>query len=97
MTEEQASLVEDGYDASALTERHKVVLRYTDVFLNDPGRLDPALGDELRTYLTDDQVVELTTALALFHGFSKMLITLGLEPDQMDTIVVPTPDIPAAR
>ena len=29
--------------------------------------------------------------VALFHGFSKMLIALGLEPAEMDTTVVPTP------
>lgn len=30
----------------------------------------------------------------MFHGFSKMLIALGLEPDHMDTTVVPTPAPP---
>ncbi len=35
---------------------------------------------------------ELALGLGLFHGFSKMLIALGLEPDQMDTTVLPTPE-----
>ena len=29
--------------------------------------------------------------VALFHGFSKMLIALGREPDEMETTVIPTP------
>ncbi len=29
--------------------------------------------------------------VALFHGFSKMLIALGREPDEMETTIIPTP------
>lgn len=29
--------------------------------------------------------------LALFHGFAKLLITLGCEPEEMDVTVLPTP------
>ncbi|MFN3218793.1 MAG: hypothetical protein ACE367_20040 [Acidimicrobiales bacterium] len=39
---------------------------------------------------------ELALGLGLFHGFSKMLIALGLEPDQMDTTVLPTPQATGA-
>lgn len=44
---------------------------------------------------------ELALGLGLFHGFSKMLIALGLEPEEMDTTVLPTPqasgaDVPSA-
>jgi hypothetical protein len=35
----------------------------------------------------------MTLGISLFHGFSKMLIVLGLEPEEMDTTVVPTPDV----
>lgn len=40
---------------------------------------------------------ELALGLGLFHGFSKMLIALGLEPDQMDTTVLPTPQATGAE
>lgn len=40
---------------------------------------------------------ELALGLGLFHGFSKMLIALGLEPDQMDTTVLPTPEATGAE
>jgi hypothetical protein len=39
---------------------------------------------------------ELALGLGLFHGFSKMLIALGLEPDEMDTTVLPTPEATGA-
>lgn len=34
---------------------------------------------------------EVGIGLALFHGFSKALIALGCEPDEMDTTVLATP------
>jgi hypothetical protein len=38
-------------------------------------------------------VVELTTGIALFMGFSKIAVTLG-PPPEMPVMVVPTPDWP---
>ena len=40
---------------------------------------------------SEPELVELGIGLALFHGFSKMLIALGLEPENMDTTILPTP------
>jgi hypothetical protein len=40
---------------------------------------------------TPAQVVELTSALALFMGFSKIAVSVGGMPESMPTLVVPTP------
>ena len=50
---------------------------------------DAAAGLHLR-----GQVGELAPGGALFMGFAKGLISMGLEPVEMDTTVVPTPDLP---
>jgi hypothetical protein len=47
----------------------------------------------LREAYSEAEAVELALGLSLFHGFSKMLIVLGLEPESMDTTVMPTPDV----
>jgi hypothetical protein len=39
----------------------------------------------------DAQREELGIGLALFHGFSKVLIALGCEPEEMDTTILTTP------
>ena len=69
------------------------MLRYTDTFLREPG----ALTDDLRRDMLDEfsagDVVELTTGIALFMGFSKIAVTLG-PPPEMPVMVVPTPDWP---
>jgi hypothetical protein len=59
--------------------------------------------DEERAALVDDGFAgsdlserhQLATGMALFHGFSKLLITLGLEPEEMATTIVRTPDVPS--
>ena len=90
MTEELASLIDDGYEDSDLEQRHKLAVDFTDAFL--AGRPPSAdVRTALRHTFSDDELVELATAVLAFHGFSKMLIALGLEPEQMDTIVHSTP------
>lgn len=89
LAEEEAVLVDDGYETSSLSERHKAAIRLADRFLAIPGRPPGAVGPD--GVLSPDESVELGVALAMFMGFAKMLITLGLEPEDMPVTVVPTP------
>lgn len=94
LTEDIAALVDEGYESSVLDERYKTVVAYADAFLAGVGPPSREVRAALQAELTDEQIVELSMALALFHGFSKMLIVLGLEPESMSTLVLPTPDVP---
>jgi alkylhydroperoxidase family enzyme len=87
--------VDDGYQDTELPERHKTALVLADAFLHGVS-LTSEQRDLLTAEFSDAELVELGVGLALFHGFSKMLIALGLEPESMDTTLLPTPDIPAA-
>ena len=40
---------------------------------------------------SDAEIAELALGVGLFMGMSKVLITLGLEPESMETTVLPTP------
>lgn len=95
LDEDTVSMIQDGFEGTELSEVHKVVLRYTDTFLQDPGGLAHELAAEVRRVLTPGQITELALGVSLFMGFAKALISMGLEPDQMDTTVVPTPDVAA--
>lgn len=91
LPEKVADQVTSDYEQSQLDEAQRVVLRYTDAFL---GRA--AMSDDLAVSLlghlgSEEAVVVLSTALALFSGFAKVVISLGLEPDQMATSVWPIP------
>lgn len=93
LTEDQVSMIDDGFELSTLSERQKVALRFTDAFLHDPGRVDPVLRADLQRLFTDAEVVEIGLALTLFLGMAKVLISLGTEPEQMDVTVLPTPAV----
>ena len=92
MTEDLAALIDDDYEQSALDDTSKAVVAFTDDFLAASGPPAPELQAALVSSLGEPGVVELALGLALFHGFSKMLIALGLEPEAMDTVVLATPD-----
>ena len=94
LDEAQVELIADGFEASALDARAKAVIRYTDVFLRGGHGLDDGLRAEMLERFTPAQVVELTAGIALFMGFSKIAVSLGTAPDDMPTMVVPTPELP---
>ena len=87
-------MIADGFEASELDPRAKAVIRYTDVFLRGGHGLDDGLRAEMLRHFTRAQIVELTAGIALFMGFSKIAVSLGTAPEDMPTMVVPTPELP---
>ena len=69
-------------------------LKFTDHFILTPGPIPDEIRSSLLSTFTQEQIAELSIGLALFHGFSKMLIALGREPEEMETTIVPTPQFP---
>jgi alkylhydroperoxidase family enzyme len=91
LTEDIADQIDDGYEVSQLDDRQKAVLRWTDAVLDNPAGIPADVKDAVEQYLKPAELLELTMALALFHGLSRVLISLGLEPEQMETTIVATP------
>ncbi len=46
---------------------------------------------QLRAHYSDAEIAELALGVTLFLGMSKVLICLGLEPEEMDLTALPTP------
>ena len=97
LDESQVAKIDDSYEESSLSERHKAAIRFTDAFLKHPGEVDEATKQELLRHFTPEQIVELAAGVALFMGFSKIAVALGQAPESMPTMVVPTPERPAPR
>lgn len=91
MSEEQVQQIEDDYAASALGERAVAALRLTDAIIGDPRGVTPEVQRALLAAFTEAEIVELALGVGLFLALSKVLITLGLEPESMPTTVLPTP------
>ncbi len=66
-------------------------MRLTDDIIGTPGRLSAADVDALRARFSPAELAELSLGVGLFLGMSKVLIVLGLEPEDMPVTVMPTP------
>ncbi|MEJ5221492.1 MAG: carboxymuconolactone decarboxylase family protein [Tepidiforma sp.] len=97
LDEATLDLVTDAYAESSLSDREKRILAWTDAIIGDPDRADPALGEALRRDLGEAGLAALTLGVGLFLGLARVLITLGLEPEQMPVTVLPTPGSAAYR
>lgn len=92
--EEVVDDITDGYETSArLTDAEKAALRFTDALIHDPELLGGDARAALQRHLTPAQIAELGLGVTLFLALAKALITLGLEPEQMDRTVLPTPQV----
>lgn len=93
--EEVVDDIADGYETSArLTDAEKAVLKFTDALIHDPELLNGDAEAALKRHLSGEQIAELGLGVTLFLALAKALIVLGLEPEQMDRTVLPTPAVP---
>lgn len=90
--EEIVDDIDWGYESSdKLTDQEKAVLKFTDAFIYDPELLTGDAEEALKRHLSPEQIAELGLGLTLFLALAKALITMGLEPEQMDRTILPTP------
>ena len=74
-----------------VSDKEAAALALTDLLINVPQEPDAQLADSLREHFEDAELAELILGVGLFLGMSKVLITLGVEPEDMPTTVIPTP------
>ncbi len=90
LDETTAEQVQDGYE-TRLPAADVAALKLADAFLGlaeAPSEADQRL---IQNHFSETQIVELLLGVGLFHGMSKVLINLGLEPEQMPVTLLPTP------
>ena len=95
LTEGIVDKIRDGFEASDLTPRQKAVLRWTDVFLSPEPEPDEELRSEMLRHFKPAELVELTAAISIFMGFSKIAVSLGGMPESLPLRIEKTPDWPA--
>ena len=82
--------IEDGYQ-SVVPEAEAAALELTDAIIGNPKTLSGEARQALTDNYTDAEIVELALGVGLFLGMSKVLINLGLEPENMPITIFPTP------
>ncbi len=80
----------DGYE-QVLSPAETAALQLTDAIIGRPQSLSDESRQALKANYSDAEIVEMALGVGMFMGMSKVLINLGLEPEQMPVTVVPTP------
>lgn len=74
-----------------LPEAETAALKLTDAVIGYPQSLTEETRQSLKAHFSDAEIVEMALGVGLFLGMSKVLINLGLEPEDMPVTVLPTP------
>ena len=74
--------------------REKGVLRYAEGMSRTPAQVSEQVFDELKTFFTDPQIVELTAAIALENFRARFNCALKIESDNLCML---PPDHPVRR
>lgn len=91
MVEDDVEKVDDDYNETDLPRRSKLALAFADAFLGAQGAPSIAVQEQMKKEFTTEQIAEMGIGLALFHGFSKLLIVSGCEPEEMERTVLSAP------
>ncbi|TXS92904.1 carboxymuconolactone decarboxylase family protein [Parahaliea maris] len=91
LTEEKVQMIDDDFQQTSLTDREKLILAFTDQYLNDPAGLGSELKEKLLQEFTPEELVHLSMAVAYFNGFSRCAVSLGGMPDELPVMQISVP------
>ena len=74
-----------------MDDKSTAALMLTDQIISIPGTLTRKNDAIIKRNLSKKERAEIGLGVGLFMGMSKVLIALGLEPEEMETTIVKTP------
>ena len=74
-----------------MDDKETAALMLTDQILSASGTLTRKNDAIIKRSLSKKERAEISLGVGLFMGMSKVLIALGLEPEEMETTIVKTP------
>ena len=78
-TEAKIAAIEDE-SSDVLSGRERAAIRFAEKLAVDHHKVDDALWAELRSHLSEAEIIELVAHTALFIGFGRFNEIVGLEP-----------------
>ena len=69
------------YENSDLPEREKMALRFADIILTDPQRLDESFFAQLKEHFTEDQIIDMGMGVGFLHGTQRFIESMGIVPE----------------
>ena len=91
-TDEQVAAIPSWSVADCWSPVERAVLAYTDCLTLQHGRVPEALFDELKSHLSDEEILEFTYVTCTYAMHATMTKALRLEYDDVDDRVVEVPD-----
>ncbi len=91
LDETMVAQIDDAHAESDLAPRLKLALAFADAFIGAAGPPKAAKRAAQQAEFGDDEKEELAVGHSSIQGVSKLLITLGCEPEQMELTELPTP------
>lgn len=88
VTEEKIAAVPHWQVADCYDERERAVLAYADCLAGQGGRTPDPIFDKLKTFLSDEEILELTYITCLYDMHAVMTRALRLEFDDRDDPIV---------
>jgi len=79
-TEEDYCAIDD-VESGPYTDREKAALRYVETFCVGAVHVTDVMVAELRTYFSEEEVVELSVLAAAVGGFASINVALNIGPD----------------
>jgi len=91
LSESRVEQIEDGFQASELSRREKLIIAFTDQFLTAPGDMGGDLRTQLDEHFSREELAHLSYALVYFSGFSRCAVCLGGMPDELPRMEISVP------
>jgi alkylhydroperoxidase family enzyme len=88
ISEEKIAAIPDWQVATCFDERERAVLAYTDCLVLQGGRTPDGVFAALKSFLSDEEILELTYITALYDMHAVMTKALRLEWDDRDDPIV---------
>jgi alkylhydroperoxidase family enzyme len=89
LTEEMVDELARWPTSEHFTDARRAALAFAEQFVIDPQGIKGAVRDELRAHFALPEVVAITEALALFDGFIRFRLVLGVDGPTELTVVDP--------
>ena len=69
------------YENSDLPDREKMALRFADIILSDPQKLDEVFFKRMKEHFTEEQIIDMGMGVGFLHGTQRFIESMGIVPE----------------
>ena len=91
LSDKKIAAIKEWQVADCFDEKERTVLAYTDYLIDQRGRVPDAVFAKLKSFFSDEEILEMTYVTCLYDAHSVMSRALRLEFDDRDDPVIEVP------